>query len=212
MSGTAGPAGDAAAELKTEIMARCPGLKVDSQGRRLAIEHIATARRTGTGAIRATLAPSIARGRSEMFYRAMSTAEYDALLKSGYLLFKDKGYGGITNSRTYCEEKYMGTGPLGSEEPSRGTHLVEFMVPTTLRDALRRAGANEKAEDGALSYGLGPGQNKGAGAQEYRNKSHIISWKLVALTVRSQEQLQQFKTANTLGLVDVTKPAKYDDD
>lgn len=198
--------------LKTEIMTHCPNLKIDSQGKRLTQEHIATSRRTGTGVISVTLSPNIPNARVERFYRTMATAEYEALLRNGYLIFKTDGYGGITTSRTYCEStKYMSTGPMTSE-PERGTHLVEFMAPPTLRDALTRRGVSEKGENSAMSFGLGPGQQDGRGGQEFRDKSHMISWKLVGLTVRSPEQEQALANANALALVDVTTDRGYNDD
>lgn len=199
-------------KLNARIMESCKTMKIDSQGKRLAQEHIASSRLTNSGAISVTLSPNIPNTRAERFYRAMATEEYAALLRNDYLIFKKGGYGGITTTRSYCEStKYMSTGPM-DREPERGTHMVEFMVPPTLKDALVREGLTEKGENGATSFGLGPGQKNGVGGQEFRNKSHMISWKLVGLTVRSEDQKKAFEKADALALHDVTTDKGYNDE
>ena len=129
-------------------------------------------------------APSLHAVGGELWYRTMLKAEFDILFKEGRLA--PPGYGGITNSREYAEGYLTVSRKATAEEDAkRGTHTVEFFVvsPIDLRHELKYVGLEEKAEAGAMSFGLGPAQKNGVGAEYFNTllSSKMAKWRLVGL-------------------------------
>jgi hypothetical protein len=116
------------------------------------------------------------RDESHRYYRCMGGDEFQILADTGRL--HSSGFGGITHDRDYAEA-YM-YGPKGSD----ATHCVEFLTRATDNidkelEAIKPS--ISKAEDGAMSFGLGPGQSSGQGGDLFNSllKNKEMLWSLV---------------------------------
>jgi hypothetical protein len=113
----------------------------------------------------------------QTYYRAMKEEEFRIFEKTEQLTpVDDNAYMGISSSREYVS-KYF-DGPKSND----ATHIVEFIVQPGVDVQKELLGLKvEKAEDGALSFGLGPKQAKGVGGEYFNNllKSHSVRWRLV---------------------------------
>jgi hypothetical protein len=116
------------------------------------------------------------RDENHRYYRCMGADEFTTLRTTGRL--ESGGFGGITHDRDYAEG-YM-YGPKGSD----ATHCVEFLTRATDNidkelEAIKPS--ISKAEEGAMSFGLGPGQSNGQGGVLFNSllKDKQILWSLV---------------------------------
>ena len=129
-------------------------------------------------------APSLNGTGGELWYRAMGKREFDTLFDTGRL--EPRGYGGITRDRGYVEHYLQFSRKRNAEEDqARITHVVEFMVhyPISIDREMAYLGVTAKAENGTMSYGLGPGQRQGAGGGYFNELlvSRAATWRLVGL-------------------------------
>jgi hypothetical protein len=152
------------------------------EGHLLAGEKIQLERWGGRGNnVGVFTAPSLHAYNGKLFYRTMKKQEFDTLYGNGILA--PPGYGGITDSREYTQ-KYLTVSGVAVKDEDSGTHTVEFYVraPVDLEAELKYLGLTAKAESGAMSYGLGPAQKNGVGAEYFNTllSSRVATWRLVA--------------------------------
>jgi len=126
-------------------------------------------------------APSLIGISGKLFYRTMKKTEFDVLYGKSKL--NPPGYGGITDTRAYAES-YLQISATGNKTKEAGTHTVEFWIhePIDLEAELKQLGLTAKAEEGAMSYGLGPEQLNGVGGTYFNELlvSRVATWRLVA--------------------------------